>query len=233
MADYNTSTLIDSILTQSKDSSFSRDLVLEYVQRTQDSVLGRQRFKFNEDTYEVIISSGDVSFDYDCDHQEIIQLILVDNSTVQPTIYQPNYLSPNEFFDIYPSPENNTTNPPFNYTDYDGQIWFPAPLDRNYSVKMRYVERPKRLKDATTSCPQIPVEYKDILVKGGLAGIEQFRENFDVAALYERRIEDLSDDMQGRYGPRKMGPGKARTRGLSYGNTPTYYGNTSISNGSF
>ena len=233
MADYNTSTVIDSIITQSKDTDFSRDLVLEYVQRTQDSVLGRSRFKFNEDTYETVLSSEEFNFSYDCDHQEIIQLILVDYSTTRPTIYQPNYLSPNEFFDLYPDPSGNTLNPPFNYTDFDGLIWFPAPLDKQYTVKMRFVERPKRLTDATTSKPQIPIEFKDILIKGGLAGIEQFRENFDIAAVYERRIEDLADDMQGRYGPRKMGPGKSRTRGLSYGNQPIYYGNMGITNGPF
>ena len=231
MADYNTSALIDSVLAQSKDSDFSRDLILEYMQRTQDEVLGRQRFKFNEDVYETDLAPLDYKFSYDCDHQEIIQLILIDYSTTRPTIYQPNYLAPNEFFDIYPAPDNNTKNPPFNYTDFNGEIWFPAPLDRAYTIKMRYVERPKRLTDKTTSCPQIPVEFKDIYIKGGLAGIEQFRENFDIAGVYGRKVEDLADDMQGRYGPRKMGPGKARTRGLSYGNTPVYYGNMSITNG--
>ena len=233
MADYNTSTVIDSIILQSKDSDFSRDLALEYVQRTQDEVLGRARFKFNEDSIEVGLSSGSVTFDYDCDHQEIIQLILIDESTTRPTIYQPNYLSPNEFFDLYPSPEGNTTNPPFNYTDFNGQIFFPAPLNKDYTVKMRYVERPKLLTDATTSKPQIPIEFKNILIKGGLAGIEQFRGNYDIAAVYERKVEDLADDMQGRYGPRKMGPGKSRTRGLSYGNQPIYYGNMGITNGPF
>lgn len=233
MADYNTKTLIDSVIEQSKDSSFSRSLVLEYIQRTQDEVLGRQRFKFNEDTFEVGLSADAISFEYNCDHQEIIQLILIDYSTTRPTIYQPNYLSPNEFFDLYPDPSTNTTNPPFNYTDFDGQIWFPAPLNKDYTVKMRYVERPKLLADAINSKPQIPIEFKNVLIKGGLAGVEQFRGNYDIAALHERRVEDLADDMQGRYAPRKMGPGKARTRGLSYGNTPIYYGNMSITNGPF
>lgn len=231
MADYNTSVLIDMIVTQSKDTDFSRDLVLTYIQRTQDMVLGRSRFKFSEDSVEVLLSADSINYEYECDHQEIIQLILVDYSTTNPTIYQPDYISSNEFFDIYPSPEDNTTNPPFNYTDFNGQIWFPAPLDRQYTLKMRYVERPKRLSDATNSCPLIPVEYQDILIKGGLSGIEQYRENFDISAVYQRNIEDLMDDMQGRYGPRKMGPGKARTRGLSFGNTPIYYGNPGITNG--
>lgn len=229
---YNTQTLIDSVIEQSKDDSFSRSLVLEYIQRTQDEVLGRQRFKFNEDTVEVGLSEGSTTYEYDCDHQEIIQLILVDESTVRPTIYQPNYISSNEFFDIYPSPEDNNENPPFNYTDYDGEIVFPAPLDRDYVVKMRYIESPRTLTDSTSSKPQIPVEFKNILIKGGLAGVEQYRENFDIAALYERRVEDLASDMLGRYGARKMGPGKARTRGMSYGNTPLYYGAQGITNGS-
>ena len=231
MADYNTKVLIDDTIAESKDSDFSRSLVLTYLQRTQDMVLGRSRFKFSEDVTESVLSAGSFTYDYECDHQEIIQLILIDNSTTRPTIYQPNYLAPNEFFDLYPDPETTTVNPPFNYTDFNGQIWFPAPLDRVYTVKMRYIERPRRLSDSTSSCPLIPVEFKDIMIKGGLSGIEQYRENFDISAVYQRNIEDLTEDMLSRYSPRKMGPGKSRTRGLSYGNTPIYYGNMGITNG--
>jgi hypothetical protein len=233
VASYNTASVIDSIITQSKDSEFSRDLVLEYVQRTQDSVLGRQRFKFLEGTEEAILSEGDTTYDYDCDHQQIVRLILVDETTARPTVYQPNYVASADFFDSWPDPESANQSPAMSYTDYNGSFYFPAPLDKEYTIKIQYIARPKRLTDSTTSTPQIPLEYKDILVKGGLAGIEQFRENYDIAALHERRIEDLSDDMQGRYGTRKMGPGKSRTRGVSYGNAGTYQGTLGIGNGTF
>ena len=233
MAEYNTSTLIDSIITQSKDTDFSRSLVLDFVQRTQDLVLGRQRFKFLESTEQAVLSTGDTTYEYESDHQEVIKLILVDYTTTLPTIYQPHYLAPNEFFDLYPSPEDNTKNPAFNYTDFNGQIVFPAPLNKPYTIKMQSISRPNRLEDLVSSFPQIPVEYQDILIRGGLAGIEQFRENFDIAALHERKVEDLTEDLQGRYGPRKVGPGKSRTRGLSYGNSSAHYGNQGITNGTF
>jgi len=233
VADYNTKALIDSIILQSKDTEFSRELVLEYVQRMQDSVLGRQRFKFLEDTEEAVLSEGDTIYEYTCDHQQIISLILVDETSERPTIYVPRYVSSGEFFDNNPDPFSNNSSAPVAYTEYNGELIFTAPLNKDYTLKMQYVSRPVRLEDATTSCPQIPVEYKDILIKGGLVGIKQFRENFDIAALYERRIEDLTDDMQGRYGLRKMGPSKSRTRGVSYGNTRTYFGTIGTRNGTF
>lgn len=210
---YNTANLIDSVLSQAKDDSFSRSLILEYLQRTQDEVLGRKRFKFNESSLEVGISAGSLTFEYDCDHQEIIQLILVNET--DNSVHLPQYLQPNEFYDNFPDPSISPSSAPFNYTDFNGEIVFQAPLDKDYTVKMRYVESPNTLTDSTTSKLQIPQEFKNIYIKGGLAGIEQFRENFDIAALYERKVEDLADDMLGRYAPRKMGPGKASTRGTT------------------
>lgn len=231
MASYNTASVIDSIITQSKDSEFSRDLVLEYVQRTQDLILGRHIFKFSEHTEEAIVSEDDTLYQYDCEHQQILSLVLVDDSSDTPVVHRPTYFTQSEFFDSYPYPEANKNASPSVYTDYNGEILFSSPLDKDYTFIMRDIISSKVLEDSTDSCPQIPREFSDVLIEGGLAGIEAFRENLDICSVLKRVGEDLADDLLGRYAPRKAGPGKSRTRGVAYGKIPRLLGR-GLSNGS-
>lgn len=206
---YNVASLIDEVIDQSKDSSFSRPRVLTFLQRTQDQVLGRQRYLFSESTLTETLGSGSLVFQYDCDHQEIIQVVLSHADLGYPA--QPEYLTNQEFFARFPLPENNPAGLPRYYTDFGGELYWDVPLDKQYSIAMRYIEASGELEDNTDCRPTIPREFSDIYVNGGLAGVEQYRENFDIAAVYKREVEDLAEDLLGRYGLRKRQPGKART----------------------
>lgn len=59
----------------------------------------------------------------------------------------------------------------------------------------------------------IPPDFSNVLITGALAGVERHRENFDVAAVYERKVEDLAEDMLQRYGLRQLRVGKSSFRG--------------------
>lgn len=206
---YYTDDLIDEVIELSKDSSLPRSRVLGYIQRTQDAVLGRRRFRFNEHRLVQTLTISTTTYSYDDDHQQVIQIVL--SHAALETPLQPEYLAPDEFFERFPLPETETAGAPRYYTDFERKIHWNCPLDRGYTLGMRYLVAPTRLEDSDASSPDIPVEFKDILLKGALASVEQFRENFDIAAVYKREVEDLESDMIARYGLRKMQPGKART----------------------
>ena len=205
---YNSQSLINEIIDLAKDPTFPRSRVLAYIQRTSDAVLGRHRFKFNEQRTTDDLTISAVTHAYDADHQQIIQVVLSHLTLSTPQL--PEYVPSNEFFERWPVPDTNTPGLPSYYTDYGHELYFDRPVDLAYTLAMRYLAAPARLTDTDTSVPQIPEEFKSILIKGGLSGIEKYRENDDIAALYDRDIEDLSSDMLGRYGLRKMQPGKAR-----------------------
>lgn len=217
MANYSTKSLIDTVIKKSKDPSFDRSLILDYLQDTQNAVLNNKKFKFTESDVEEDLIVGSWYYQYDYDHQQIIKLVLLDYSTDPVTIYTPHYMPSEQFFDIYVSPEDGKITIPMNYTDYNNQIVFQGPLIRNYTLKMKYVSAPYQLEDTDDSLPQIPISFKDIYIQGGLAGVEEYRENYDIAGVHKRTIEDLADDMMARYGTRRSGPGKSTTRGKTTG----------------
>lgn len=207
MTDYSTSGLITEVMEKGKAPNVPRTRVLTWLQDAQDSVLGRHRYKFSEQSIEETLSANSSTYEFDCDHQQIFTLALVKDTQVA----RPEYLSNVEFFDRFPSPESSTAGAPSFYTDYGGELYWDKPLDAAYTLKLKYIASSSRLEDSTDDIPQIPEEFKAILIFGGLAGVEAYRENFDIEALHKRTMEQRAEDMLGRYGLRKMQPGKART----------------------
>ena len=205
---YQLSTLVDEIIDKSKDSTFSRTRVATYIQHTQDLVLGRYRFKFNEKQSSTALNIGDATSTPSTPYQSILGLVLSHIDLAQPA--QPEYMTPDSFFETFPSPQTQPQGLPRYYTDFGGIIYWSCPLDKEYSLGLRYQAVPKRL-SADTDVPDIPEEFSDLLINGGLAGVEEYRGNFDIAAVHEREVEDLSRDLLARYGLRKMQPGKVKS----------------------
>ncbi|MWV58212.1 phage adaptor protein [Rathayibacter sp. VKM Ac-2754] len=210
MADYNVSTLIDKVIARAKDSSFSRDLVRGYLQGTQDEVLGRHRFPLTEARLVETLYADSTTFAYDIGHQEILQVVL--SSVASPATHgQPEVVEPSAFFERNAVPDTNAAGMPSTYTDYAGELYWDRPLDLDYTIGLRYRVAAPRLED--DAAPLIPEEFSNVLVEGGLAGVERHRENFDIASLHERKVEDLAEDMLQRYGLRQFRVGKSSLRG--------------------
>lgn len=154
---------------------------------------------------------GSTTFAYDTGHQEILQVVLsrVDSPV---THGQPEFEDPASFFERNPAPDTNTAGMPSTYTDYGGELHWGRPLDLDYTIGLRYRVAPPRL-DEDDAVPLIPFEFSNVLITGALAGVERHWENFDVAAVYERKVEDLAEDMLQRYGLRQLRVGKSSLRG--------------------
>lgn len=208
MADYNLGTIADDVIQDAKGDSTLRTQVKRWIVRTQDKVLGHQRFNFNEDTTGETLSAGMSEYEPQCDFQQIIQLTF-SHSTLTD-VSRPVYIDADQFFEDFPlgstTPEAGV---PAYYTYYGRTIYFSRPLGGNYEMFLRFQKAPCRLTDEDET-PDIPEEYSAILYEGGMAGVEHYRENHDIAAIHEREIENLSEDLLGRYGLRKRQPGKTR-----------------------
>ncbi len=214
MATYSTSALIDEILDKAKDSSIPRSRILTYLQRTQDTILGRYRFKFCETRIVRTLTIGSVLFEPPTDYQQSFQVVLTAPTLGTPA--QPVFLSNVEFFERFPATDTYNPGCPLYYTDFGGDLYWDRPLDVVYTLGLRYITASPTLTDSTSSTPIIPVEFSELYIRGGLAGVEEYRENLDISAVHQRRVEDIAEDMLGRYGLRKMQPGKARPMRRSY-----------------
>ncbi len=78
-----------------------------------------------------------------------------------------------------------------------------VPLDRAYTVKIKYLKTPSIL-SLDEDVPDVPERHKELLIRGALARIEEYRDNWDIAALHQRKVEDLTEDMLVRTSTRQL-----------------------------
>lgn len=188
---YQRSDLVASVKRRAKDQSFSSDLIIEYIQETQDKVLNHFRFRFMETSTTDTLNIGDSEFDLDTDVDVINSLSLVDTTTDQ--VVRPKFMGQAEFFERY-DPDTASQGTPCAYTLYGSTIIFDVPMHQAWTLKTKYLQTSPVL-SSDTSVPLIPERYKELLIRGGLAGVEEYRGNLDIAALHERRIEEITEDM--------------------------------------
>lgn len=190
---YNSKIIIDSVIKRSKDLTFSRELVAEYIDETQKEVLGRNIFRFMETIEDTdYLSYGENEYELENYIQQIINFELTnESSTLNPTFV--NYRD----FSTYPRREEISR--PSGYSFFGNKLLFRSPSDASYLINISYIKAPDTFTDSERQTPDIPEEFKYILIRGGLAGVEEYRENHDIAAVHRRKIEELANDMLLRY----------------------------------
>lgn len=185
------------------------------MQDTVDEILGRNRFIFLEDTTTASINDGEREYTFDTDVQAISDFSFV--RTDQPTqAYRPTYVPYRKFVQMFPDRGVTTSRSlPSSFSLYGRKVLLPSPLDADITASFMFVKAsPTLSSDAATLV--IPIEFKQIYIRGAQAGVEEYRENYDQAAIHRRKVEDLASDMLLRYGPRQfIRPGKSSLRGVS------------------
>jgi hypothetical protein len=201
---YQLSDLITSIQSRAKDTSFSSSLITEYLNETQSEVLGHRRFSFMETADTDTLSAGQNELELDDEVQTILYLAFVVNGADR----RPEYLPARTF---YETDFSQVQSQPAYFTFVGRSIIFSSFSDVAYTVKYQYTRRPATLAN-DTDVPEIPEDYRELLIRGALARIEEYRENYDIAAIHQRKIEELSEDMNLRYGIRQLITAPRQTR---------------------
>ena len=200
---YTGTSLVDEVIVRAKDTSLSRPQVLSFINDTQNSILNRRVFPQQEKDYSGALAIEAYEFVMPTEIQLSTYVELDDENG---NTFKPVYETSRDFFahgiDV-------NTNVPGTYTIFGRSLVFSCKADRNFQVRVKYVAAPTQLSEEAQT-PTIPVEYKESLVIGGLAGIEEMRGNFDIATLYRRRIEDTTDDFTRRYARKTSTPNRTR-----------------------
>lgn len=200
---YQLSDLITEVQRKVKDSTFDSALITDYLNDTQNEVLGSRMYSFMEAIESTTLNETDTSYTYPTDLQSVLLARVIDPSN--DTLYfDVDYLPYREFYDIYPTPEAYDASTPTAYTDFGCKLYWDRPLGDDYDFKLWYLKRPTQMSDAS-DVPSIPEEFKDILIRGALASVEEYRDNYDMAGVHRRKVEDLVENMTIRYTHRNLG----------------------------
>ncbi|MBM4644179.1 hypothetical protein GS464_20235 [Rhodococcus hoagii] len=167
-----------------------------------------------EDHYTEAILEGASSTPLDCDIDTVSTLDLFSQSNRR---CRPKYIPYQEFTRLYGDESDTSPGVPQYWTLYANEIIWSNYLSEPLRLELRYYRAPLQF-TRDEDQPDIPFRYREILIRGGLAGIEEYRENFDIAAIHTRKIEELTEDMLLHYTTRQITrTHKAKFGGRRYG----------------
>lgn len=193
---YTLGDIITSVKTRAKDTSLADSFITELINATQTAILGHRRYSFMERNLEsATLSTNRTEYELEDDVQVVHYLALRDTNGNETEL---TYIPPASWGDASPQ-TTDTAAKPTQFTIFGRTILFDRKSNASYRIIMRYLAAPTAL-SASTDIPSIPVAYREILVRGALSGVEEYRDNFDFAALHTRKMEELAEDMTNRYG---------------------------------
>lgn len=201
--------LVGKIKKRLKDPEFDDEILIGYVNDAQNEVLGESPYMFLEkidDFLDIPMGELDLPRDY-----QTTRTITAIKDHVGHTI---DYVAPIAYFEAKTQKHPGIN---YKYTIFGNRLYYTVPRDNNpkpFKIRHLYLAKPRELVRDTDK-PNLPDEYSEILVLGALMRAEEDRDNYDFAAIHERRYEQLVENMKLRYGPRQQaGANKAR---LPYG----------------
>ncbi|MFV0485356.1 MAG: hypothetical protein ACK5MU_04005 [Candidatus Saccharimonadales bacterium] len=216
--------LTERVRNKAKDPELGDGQIGDFLNDCQNEILGEAEYMFLE-RYDdpVEVSGGELDLPRDWQQTE---QILVNKKGSMPRRLR--YLPFREYFDKsteYAYPDRNYT-----YTVFSNKVFFTLPRDNKpcaptvgglpelWQVRHMYLAKPKQLVKPEDKAV-IPDEFSECLVLGALARVEQWRDNFDFAQIYENKQLEVIENMKRRFGPRQNDSGN-RAR-LPYGHKVT------------
>ena len=204
-ANYNLSGLITRIKVRLDDEEYPDDTITQFLNDALFDALGEAHYQFLEKTYKAATQEPGI-LPLPRDYQTVITMTAKMDKNVWPF----EYMDYKDFLSM--DRENGRKN--YRFTVFGGNLLYNVPdvskdeyedgEERFYNLTLYYLAKPLPLVNGT-DVPIIPYEFGEILVMGAMARAERLRDNFDYAAIYENKYDELVTNMKLRYCPRQAG----------------------------
>lgn len=198
-----------SIRGKLDDTQYDQTTIDEAINFVHFQIFNDHRIRFMETTDDLFISANDVTADLPDDLQAIINL-----HVTSPQVYNilDKYMEYGDFMKAYPGYQTYAAQQVHTWTDFGNAMRFSGPVLAATTINIDYLRRPQTLVN-DTDISDIPDQYKEMVVLGGLYRAmkrnedygEAASENADYSALLTAFIRN-----EGRGGV-KLGPTIMRT----------------------
>lgn len=178
-----------------KDTSYDAPTVDGFINDSIVEVADLYRWREFEKITEGSLTVDEYTFEQQTDHQKTRQLIIIDPVTSTSHWDITSYrMTPDDFFSRFPAPDTQTSSQPVHWTEYGDQIYFNAPVDKAYKLRQLYYKIPTEL-TADADVPELPRNFREIIVLGAAYRCEEERGNYDIAGVLQNRFNDRLSDL--------------------------------------
>jgi hypothetical protein len=204
---YTLSDLVSRVQSRIKDTGFSSTTIKQFIDETQNDVFNEYRLPFMQATQNYTLAAGTADITngsgLPTNFVQAIDLVITTSGLEQRI----------PFMDIsqvdweMPDPADTTAHPsniPQYAYKYGETIYvYPAPADA-YTLTLRYYKSPTELTD-DADVPEIPQEFRELLVVGAAYRVFQVKDNYDKAAILENKYMELLSKLAVRYSQTQVG----------------------------
>jgi hypothetical protein len=201
---YNLLDLRTRVRRKLKDNSYNSGDIDNFLNDTQQEIANLFYWPFLEKTIEGALTIGEHTFEQQSDHQSTFKLLLLHQTDLTNyTDLTKSFLNHQNFFDMYPTPDRNTSGKPSHWTEWGDQLYFNCPVDVAYILRQYYYKLPTDMTSDTDE-PDFPQDFREVLVLGAHYRAEEQRDNYDVSGVVEGKFADKLSDLIERYASRQM-----------------------------
>lgn len=203
-ANYNLTTLISRVKTRLHDEEYSDDTITQFLNDAYFEIVGDSEYTFLERHYRSSTQTGGILY-LPPDFQSVKVLTAKTDTGLQPLKYMPDA----EFFAM----EKDSALKNYRYTIFANTLFYGLPditedKDKDgdevfYDLDVYYLAKPRAMVNPDDK-PLLPYEFSEALILSTLARAERLRDNFDYAAIYENKCDELLTNMKLRYCPRQL-----------------------------
>lgn len=204
---YITSDITSKVQRRIRDTGYSTSEIRDYLNDTQNDIFNEYRLKFmkTSETYALTVGDSDITAGVGLPDDFVTTIKLIDTTDGQELEIE--NISEERLDEMYPDHGDSTRwadgQPLYWYDDGETIRLFPAPAAA-YTLKLRYWKRPTLL-SADSDIPEVPSEFEELLVAGAAYRVLQAKDNYDQAAIYENKYQELLQKLVTRYSTAQTG----------------------------
>lgn len=199
---YTLSSVTTRVQDRIKDTGFSTSTIRSFLNDVQRDIFNDYRLPFMETSVSYTLTAGDSDITsgagLPANFDQVVALAVTTDGAEQLITYK----SIPQILQEYPDPSSVTSSAPRYWYRYGNEIKvFPSP-DLAYTVTLYYIKKPTELSN-DADVPEVPSNFEELLVLGATYRVHEVKDNYDKAAITERRYIEALDQMVNRYSKRQ------------------------------
>ena len=178
------------------DDEFDPQIVDNFINDAQRDIFNQFELPFQEKIFQGTIPAGSTMFQLPNDLAQMQSQTIAGASG-----FDGRKVAWRDFFRAHPDVANATPGAPSQWTQYAGNILLSTPTDKDYTMTLFYIRKPKTLTQ-NSDVPEIPEEFSELLILGAFKRILERNEDFDLANEVEVDYQRILLQLVNRYGAR-------------------------------
>jgi hypothetical protein len=196
---YSLLDLRSRVRTKIKDSSYAAATIDGFINDAILEIADLYPWSYFQKIISGALTVDEHTYDQQTDHQSTSMLILLDPTSPTSYLNITGYRKPwQRFFETFPAPDTHDSSQPLYWTEYGNQIYFNCPADKAYLLRQLYQKLPTEL-TADADVPELPWNFREVIVLGAAYRCEQERDNYDIAAILQNSFNDRVSDLMMRF----------------------------------